>query len=96
MPSRRPGEPVEWNRSTHTSFMATLTDRVPQNITGKFYVDSSCIDCDQCRAVAPDFFGRTDEGMSFVTKQPVTPEETALVEEAMTSCATSSIGSDGE
>ena len=76
--------------------MATLTDRVPQNITGKYYVDSSCIDCDQCRAIAPDFFGRTDDGMSFLKKQPVSAEEVALVEESLTSCATSSIGNDGE
>ncbi len=76
--------------------MATLTDRVPQNITGKYYVDTSCIDCDQCRAIAPDFFGRTEDGMSFLSKQPVTPEEVNLVDEAMTSCATCSIGNDGE
>ena len=76
--------------------MATLTDRVSQNITGKYYVDSSCIDCDQCRAIAPDFFGRTEDGMSFLQKQPTSAEDIALVDEAMTSCATSSIGNDGE
>ncbi|HTL66301.1 MAG TPA: ferredoxin [Lacunisphaera sp.] len=76
--------------------MATLLDRVPQNAAGKFYVDTSCIDCDQCRALAPAFFGRTEDGMSFVTKQPVTPEDIALVEEAMDACATTSIGSDGD
>ena len=76
--------------------MATLTDRVPQNITGKYYVDTTCIDCDQCRAIAPNFFGRTDDGMSFVSKQPVTAEDIASVDEAMTSCATCSIGADGE
>lgn len=75
--------------------MATLLDRVPQNATGKYYVDASCIDCDQCRVVAPEFFGRTEEGMSFLTKQPVTPEEIASVEEAMDACATTSIGADG-
>ena len=76
--------------------MATLTDRVPQNITGKYYVDTTCIDCDQCRAIAPDFFGRTEDGMSFLSKQPTTADEAALVDEAMTACATSSIGNDGE
>jgi ferredoxin len=75
--------------------MATLTDRVPQNIAGKYYVDSTCIDCDQCRATAPDYFGRTDDGMSFLQKQPATAEDIALVEEAMTACATNSIGNDG-
>jgi ferredoxin len=76
--------------------MASISDRLPTNAPGKYYVDSSCIDCDQCRVVAPDFFGRTDDGMSFVTKQPVTTEETALVEDAINACATASIGNDGE
>ena len=75
--------------------MANLPDRVPQNVAGKYYVDSSCIDCDQCRVVAPEFFGRTEDGMSFLSKQPMTPEEIASVEEAMDACATTSIGSDG-
>jgi ferredoxin len=75
--------------------MATLLDRIPQNSAGKYYVDSSCIDCDQCRALAPDFFGRTEDGLSFVIKQPVTPEEIASVEQAMEACATTSVGSDG-
>ena len=76
--------------------MATLTERVPQNVAGKYYVDASCIDCDQCRSIAPDFFGRTEDGMSFILKQPVTPEDVETVEEALDGCATSSIGNDGE
>ncbi len=76
--------------------MATLTERVPQNVAGKYYVDASCIDCDQCRVTAPDYFGRTEDGMSFLKLQPVTAEDIAAVEEAMAGCATSSIGNDGE
>jgi ferredoxin len=76
--------------------MATLTDRLAANPTGKYYADSSCIDCDQCRALAPEFFGRTEEGMSYLKKQPGTADEIAVVEEAMNACATNSIGSDGE
>ena len=76
--------------------MATLTDRVIENAAGRFYCDASCIDCDQCRTQAPDFFGRNEDGMSFLKRQPVTPEEIALVEETMSGCATSSIGDDGE
>jgi ferredoxin len=73
--------------------MATLTDRLPLNVAGRFYVDSSCIDCDQCRAEAPDFFGRDSEsGTSFVQRQPTTPEEIELVQQAATNCATGSIG----
>jgi ferredoxin len=75
--------------------MASLSDRLSDNAAGKYYVDSSCIDCDQCRAIAPDFFGRSDEGHSFVTRQPATGEESALFEEARAACATESIGDDG-
>lgn len=76
--------------------MATLTDRLSLNVAGRFYVDSSCIDCDQCRTEAPDFFGRDgDAGTSFVARQPVTDEEIALVQQAANNCATASIGEDG-
>lgn len=75
--------------------MANLSDRLPTNVPGKYYVDSSCIDCDQCRAQAPDFFGRTDDGMSFVTRQPATADEVNLLEEVAAGCATASIGNDG-
>lgn len=77
--------------------MATPTERNPDNVAGRYYVDSSCIDCDQCRVMAPDFFARNgDTGMGYVKRQPVTDDEIAAVEEALAACATSSIGNDGE
>jgi ferredoxin len=77
--------------------MPTLTDRLNYNVAGRFYVDSSCIDCDQCRTIAPDNFARNEEtGTSYVTKQPVTDEEMEKCREAVESCATASIGDDGE
>lgn len=73
--------------------MASISDRLPLNVAGRFFVDSSCIDCDQCRTEAPDFFARDEEnGTSYVIRQPVTAEEIAQVEEAAANCATSSIG----
>jgi ferredoxin len=76
--------------------MANLSDRLSQNVAGKYYVDSSCIDCDQCRVAAPDFFGRDDSaGMSYVVRQPATQEEIDLLEQTIGDCATSSIGNDG-
>lgn len=73
--------------------MATITDRLPINVAGRFYVDSSCIDCDQCRTEAPEFFGRdTENGTSYVMRQPVTFDEIAEVQAAATNCATASIG----
>lgn len=73
--------------------MASISDRLPLNVAGRFFVDSSCIDCDQCRTEAPDFFARdADNGTSYVIRQPVTAEEIAQVGEAAANCATSSIG----
>ena len=76
--------------------MATFTDRTPDNVPGHYYIDTTCIDCDQCRVMAPEFFARNeDSGLSYVQRQPVTPVEIALAEEALGVCATASIGHDG-
>jgi len=76
--------------------MANRNDRLPENVPGAFYVDSSCIDCDMCRGNAPQFFGRNDEiGFSVVYKQPETPEEIREAQEALEGCPTASIGNDG-
>ena len=76
--------------------MATLTDRLPQNVPGLYFADSTCIDCDLCRSLAPEFFSRDDEtGFSFVHRQPVTPTEIAQADDALSSCPTESIGRDG-
>jgi len=76
--------------------MATTTERLPGNVAGAFYVDSTCIDCDQCRVMAPQFFSRCDDsGLSIVHKQPETAEEVARFEEISSACATASIGNDG-
>ena len=75
--------------------MATLTERLPQNVPGRFYVDSSCIDCDQCRSNAPEIFRRdADIGMSVVFRQPQTTEEVRQAQEALEGCPTESIGCD--
>ncbi len=77
--------------------MATVDDRLPENVPGKWYVDSSCIDCDVCRTTAPDNFKQNeDEGYSFVYKQPENDSELALCEEAKAGCPVESIGDDGE
>jgi ferredoxin len=76
--------------------MAEKTDRLTQNAAGNFYVDSTCVDCDLCRNTAPEFFQRDEEtGFSFVYRQPVTPEQIGLAEEAKQGCPTESIGNDG-
>lgn len=46
--------------------MANPRKRVPENVPGDFYVDSTCIDCDACRQIAPSVFGEADD-TSFVS-----------------------------
>ena len=76
--------------------MADLDDKVEGSVDGKYYVDTSCIDCDVCRTTAPNNFeANEDEGYSFVNKQPENDEETEQMEEAMESCPTEAIGDDG-
>ena len=77
--------------------MADKSDKWDENVTGKFYVDQQCIDCDLCRETAPDFFTRNDDGgYSFVHKQPSSEEEIALCQEALEGCPVEAIGDDGD
>lgn len=76
--------------------MADFRDKVADNVPGRYYVDRMCIDCDVCRDTAPASFTRNDDnGYSFVHKQPETPEEAALCEEAFNACPVEAIGDDG-
>jgi len=77
--------------------MADRKDRVAESVSGKYYVDSQCIDCDVCRVTAPMNFQRSeDRGYSYVFRQPEVPEEEAQCQEAMDSCPVEAIGNDGE
>ncbi|MCZ6801562.1 MAG: ferredoxin, partial [Nitrospirae bacterium] len=33
--------------------MVKIQKRLPSNVEGNFYVDSTCINCDTCRQLAP-------------------------------------------
>jgi ferredoxin len=76
--------------------MADKTDKWTENISGKFYVDQQCIDCDLCRETAPNFFKRDDDGgFSYVYAQPVNEDDEALCMEALEGCPVEAIGEDG-
>ncbi len=76
--------------------MANVSDKYPENVKGKFYVDSRCIDCDLCREIAPQNFNRNENGgYSTVYKQPTDSKEEELCKEAMSSCPVEAIGNDG-
>src|SRR5690349_16081592 len=71
--------------------MASLALRLPQNEPGDFYVDSTCIDCDACRQIAPKTFAE-DGDYSIVHHQPQSDEETRRAMMALVACPTASIG----
>ena len=67
--------------------------RLPHNAEGDLYVDSSCIDCDTCRQLAPATYARAnDVGASYVAAQPTTPEARERALMALVACPTASIG----
>jgi glyoxylase-like metal-dependent hydrolase (beta-lactamase superfamily II)/ferredoxin len=71
--------------------MADPKKRLPANVPGEFYVDSTCIDCDACRQLATSVFSEQN-GYSVVAHQPNTPAEERAVKRALLACPTGSIG----
>lgn len=77
--------------------MAKKENKYPENVQGKYYVDSDCIGCDNCIMAAPNNFTMDpDRGHAFVSKQPENPEEEDLCREALEGCPVEAIGNDGE
>ena len=72
--------------------MAEAALRIDENVAGDFFVDSTCIDCDACRQIAPTVFHDVGQ-QSAVHHQPENDEELLLAQKALLSCPTSSIGS---
>jgi glyoxylase-like metal-dependent hydrolase (beta-lactamase superfamily II)/ferredoxin len=71
--------------------MANPARRLAENVPGDFYVDSTCIDCDACRQIAPSVF-RDHGEQSSVFQQPATEEEVRRALMSLVACPTSSIG----
>jgi len=62
--------------------MANLAKRVSQNALGDFFMDSTCIDCDACRQIAPAVFSQATE-TSYVSHQPETPADRRAARHAL-------------
>jgi ferredoxin len=71
--------------------MANPALRLPENVPGDFFVDSTCIDCDACRQIAPETFSDAGDA-SIVYRQPLTEGETKRALMALVACPTASIG----
>lgn len=74
--------------------MADATKAVPENVAGEFFVDSTCIDCDTCRQIAPQVYGAVRD-YSFVRAQPRCNGERRAALHALLACPTGSIGTRG-
>lgn len=64
--------------------------KLPSNVKGNFYVTNACINCDQCRQIAPRTFSEVGD-FSAVTQQPVGNEEERKALYALLSCPTGAI-----
>jgi glyoxylase-like metal-dependent hydrolase (beta-lactamase superfamily II)/ferredoxin len=71
--------------------MASRKQAVSENVPGPFFVDTTCIDCDTCRQLAPATFGETGD-FSFVQLQPRDEAERRAALRALVACPTGSIG----
>jgi glyoxylase-like metal-dependent hydrolase (beta-lactamase superfamily II)/ferredoxin len=71
--------------------MAERARSVAENAPGAFFVDSTCIDCDTCRQLAPATFADAGDH-SYVRLQPRDPSETRAALRALVACPTASIG----
>ncbi|HMG73069.1 MAG TPA: MBL fold metallo-hydrolase [Pyrinomonadaceae bacterium] len=71
--------------------MANPALRLSENVPGDFFVDSTCIDCDACRQIAPATFIEAGDA-SIVQRQPTGEDETKRALMALVACPTGSIG----
>jgi glyoxylase-like metal-dependent hydrolase (beta-lactamase superfamily II)/ferredoxin len=72
--------------------MAREADAIAANAPGDFFVDSSCIDCDLCRQLAPEVFARDDRAAQSVVAAQPAPAGAHRALMALVTCPTSSIG----
>ncbi len=73
--------------------MADQRKRLPANASGNFFVDSTCINCDTCRQLAPASFREVGE-YSAVVSQPEGDAELHQAYQALLACPTGSIGTE--
>ncbi len=71
--------------------MADRKKRLASNVGDNFFVDSTCINCDTCRQLAPTIFLERDD-LSSVYRQPLSREELHAAYQALVACPVGSIG----
>jgi hypothetical protein len=79
--------------------MADNSSKVPENVPGPWYVDSTCTPCRTCLDVdGADSLIKwnDDETYVYFHEQPADAAQVAVAEEIMAVCPTAAVGSDGE
>ena len=71
--------------------MANKSKRLDNNVGDNFFVDSTCINCDTCRQLAPATFAESDD-FSSVYRQPVGDAQVHAAYQALVACPVGSIG----
>jgi len=73
--------------------MADQKKRLSTNVGGNFYVDSTCINCDTCRQLAPKSFEEVGD-YSAVLHQPEGDQQVHQAYQALLACPVGSIGTE--
>jgi ferredoxin len=79
--------------------MADKSSKVPENVPGPWYVDTTCTPCRTCLEVeGADSLIKwnDDETLVYFHAQPADAAQEAIAEEMMAVCPTAAIGNDGE
>ena len=71
--------------------MADLKKTLTTNVVGNFFVDSTCINCDTCRQLAPNSFKEVGD-YSAVVNQPDGAQQVHQAYQALLACPVGSIG----
>ncbi|MFO0701960.1 MAG: MBL fold metallo-hydrolase [Nitrospira sp.] len=73
--------------------MADRNKRLDSNVSGNFFVDATCINCDTCRQLAPASFEEIGR-YSAVSHQPVNGSEIHQAHQALLACPVGAIGTE--
>ena len=72
--------------------MADATKKNALDRGGGWFVDTTCIDCDVARQLAPGLVEADARGLSYFARPPATPEEERMAWRALLACPTGSVG----
>src|SRR5258708_39148117 len=76
--------------------MADPRLRHPASVPGPWFVDTTCIDCDACRQLAPAVFAESDgHGPATVWRQPASAEDERAASRALVACPTAALPAGG-